>query len=216
MRPYDSSSDHSQSRTGSVALRLLLIGVVALGVVAADAVIASPEAEARPRPAGKSRKSNFKANKTFGLGIMLGAPTGFSGKYFLSSDTALDFGIGTIYGYRDRRGFHAHIDHLWHPVSLVSAKAFELPLYFGIGGRLLHGNRCYRYDKGFCDYYYRDYTAIGVRGPIGLSFDFNNVPIDIFFELALVLDFLADHDDRYDDPIYFDVNGAVGVRYYFE
>lgn len=174
-----------------------------------------PQAEARPRPAGRHRKSNFEANKTFGLGGMLGAPSGLSGKYYVGPSTAIDFGLGTIYGYRDRRGLHLHADFLWHPVSLVSAPAFELPLYFGVGGRFLDGDRCYRYDRNSCDYYYRDYRAIGVRGPVGLAFDFNNIPLDVFMEIALVLDFVTDYDDRYDDPLYLDVNGAVGVRYYF-
>jgi hypothetical protein len=195
--------------------RAILIALLTVGVVGVDAAYDTETADARRRPAQKKRTSNFQANKTFGLGIMLGAPTGLSGKYYLSSDTALDFGVGTIYGYRHRRGLHIHVDHLWHPVSLVSADAFELPLYLGIGGRFLHGNRCYRYDRGYCEYYYRDYTAVGVRGPIGLAFDFNDAPIDIFFELAFVLDFVADRDSRYDDAIYFDVNGAVGFRYYF-
>ena len=43
-------------------------------------------ADARPRP---SRGGSFEANKTFGLGLMIGAPSGLSGKYFLSKDTAL-------------------------------------------------------------------------------------------------------------------------------
>lgn len=174
-------------------------------------------AEARPRPASWDRKSNFEANKTFGLGLMVGAPTGLSGKYFLGASTALDFGIGTIYEYRDRRGFHIYADYLWHPLSLASTDAFELPLYFGIGGRFLRGSRCYVYDRNhFCDYYYRDYAALGVRGPVGIAFDFNRVPIDIFVEVALVVDFLVDHDPVYDDALYFDFNGAAGVRYYFD
>lgn len=188
--------------------------VVAAAVLTAIAFTAST-ADARPRPAGKSRRKTFQANKTFGLGLMVGAPTGLSGKYFLGDDTALAFGLGTIYEYRDRRGVHLHVDFLWHPLSLASAKPFELPLYFGIGGRLLDGNRCYRYERGVCDYYYRDYTALGLRAPLGIAFDFNNVPLDIFLELALVFDFVIDHDERYDDAVFLDLNGAVGVRYYF-
>lgn len=188
----------------------LLGFIVAVGIVTAGI----PAANARPRPAGHHK--NFKANKTFGLGIMLGAPTGLSGKYFLSSDTALDFGLGTIYRYRDREGVHAHLGFLWHPFSLASARAFELPLYFGVGGRLLYGDRCYRYDRGRCAYYYNNYTALGARGSLGIAFDFNRVPIDIFIEVALVLDFIVDRDDRYDDALYLDFNGAVGLRYYFE
>jgi len=186
-------------------------------VVVGDGVTSASDAEARPRPAGRSHAQRFEANKTFGLGIMLGAPTGLSGKYFLGPDTALDFGLGTIYGYRDRRGVHLHLDFLWHPVNLVKTRPFELPLYFGIGGRLLSGRRCYHWDPhGYCDYYYDHYTALGARVPVGIAFDFNNVPIDIFLEFALVLDFLIDHDEQYDDDfLYVDFNGALGFRYYF-
>jgi hypothetical protein len=48
----------------------------------------------------------------------------------------------------------------------------------------------------------------------------NRTPLDIFVELALVGDLLIDRDDRvdnfdYNDGFYFDVNAAVGLRYYF-
>lgn len=155
---------------------------------------AVPVADARPQP----RTEKFRSNKSFGLGFMLGAPTGLSGKYFLGPDTALDFGIGAYYRYRDGDGVHLHADFLWHPAVLVKADAFWLPLYFGIGGRFLdHGN----------------HGHLGARVPIGISFDFNNVPLDIFLEMAAVLDFALDDDDH--GVIYGDVNGAVGVRYWF-
>jgi len=85
-----------------------------------------------------------------------------------------------------------------------------------VGARLLEGDRCYTYDRGGrCTYSFNNYTALGVRGPLGLALDFNNVPLDVFFEVALVLDFLVDHDSRYDNGVYVDVNGAFGIRYYF-
>ena len=184
----------SMQKPSRAALCLILAGVVA--------ATAAP-ASARPRPAG--RQSSFSANKTFGLGIMLGAPTGLSGKYFLDGSHALDFGIGGMRYYRNRDGLHAHLDYLWHPLSLVTAEAFEMPLYFGIGGRLFDFN-----DRN--DQFANDTIALGLRAPIGLAFDFNNVPLDIFFELALVADFYVDYRDR----LGFDVNGAVGIRYWFK
>ena len=191
------------------------VAILACALFGMSVLIDTPSAGARPRPAGKSRKSNFQANKTFGLGIMFGAPSGLTGKYYLSSDTALDFGLGAIYGFRDREVFHLHADFLWHPLSLTSARPFELPLYIGIGGRLVNGRRCYNYNRNRCDYYFNDYAAVGVRAPIGIAFDFNNIPLDIFLEVAVVLDFLLERDERYDGAIYLDLNGAFGLRYYF-
>ncbi len=174
--------------------------LLVLAAMIATTIVEVPSAEARPRPSGGKK---FVANKTFGLGIMLGAPTGLSGKYFLSSDRAIDFGIGGITRYRDRNGLHLHLDYLFHPVSLVSVPEFELPLYVGIGGRL------FSFDYGPND---NDAFALGVRAPIGIAFDLTNVPLDIFLELALVLDFFNDY---YDDRVGVDLNGAFGVRYYF-
>lgn len=187
-RVYGGGMQHHRSTT--LATRAALV----LAATAALALAATPEADARPRP--RSRK--FEANKTFGLGIMLGAPSGLSGKYFYGRSTAFDFGVGAVRYWRNRDGLHLHFDHLWHPVSLAHDRAFELPLYVGIGARI------FDFDGGG--------SAIGLRAPIGIAFDFNNVPLDIFVELALVIDTFVDYDgDRYDG----DVNGAVGLRYYF-
>jgi hypothetical protein len=192
--------------------RTLVIAAMAAALTFGTSAYDADEADARPRPAGKSRKSNFEANKTFGLGIMIGAPTGLSGKYFTGPSTAIDFGIGGIAAYRGRDGIHIHADYLWHPLSLVSDPAFELPLYVGVGARYFGWD----YDHGDHDH---SVNALGVRGPVGIAFDFNNVPIDIFFELVLVLDFLLDDDDFDDDfddeGFDIDLNGAIGFRYYF-
>ena len=167
--------------------------------VAFALVLASAPTEARPRPAaGRS----FRANKTFGLGVMLGAPSGLSGKYYMTQDTALDFGLGVYHRFGHRDGLHAHADFLWHPVSLLGTPAFELPLYFGLGARIWDHDE-YRND-------YREETHVGVRAPLGIIFDFNRIPLDIFLELAMVIDIVVD-----DDHSYADLNGALGVRYYF-
>ena len=176
----------------------------ALALLVTFAAVAPEAAEARPAPrAGKS----FEANKVFGLGIELGTPTGLNGKYFLSSDRALDFGIGTIYHWRDRDGVNAYLDYLFHPVSLVSNPSFELPLYFGFGGRIWSVD-----DYRFRDDRFNDVYGIGLRVPVGISFDFNNVPLDIFIQLTFVLDF---YTGDYDRNLYADLNGSAGIRYWF-
>jgi hypothetical protein len=182
------------------------VALVFLAVITASLVATPPDAEARPRPTQMER---FSANKTFGAGIMLGAPTGLTGKYFLSGDRAIDFGIGAIGYYRGRDGLHLHADYLWHPLTLAKAEPFWLPLYFGIGGRFFSFDG----DLDNDDPGDNDGFALGVRAPVGVAMDFNNVPLEVFFELALVVDFLFDY---YDDGIDVDLNGAIGLRYWFE
>jgi len=178
----------------SLRIALLVVGVM---------FVATATADARRSP---KRATKFEANKKFGLGIILGAPTGFCGKYYLGKDTALDFGVGAYYGYRrhyDRyEGLHLHLDFLWHPAVLTKNETFWLPIYFGIGGRIL-------------DHDDRDWSHLGVRVPAGLMFDFEKVPIDIFLEFALVADFLE--FGPYDDPDggRVDLTFSLGFRYYF-
>lgn len=190
--------DHSHDRARRSALlpRLLAVAIFAAFLSTAFA------AEARPRP--KRSTASFEANKTFGLGLMVGVPSGLSGKYYLSKDTALDFGLG-LYGRYGRdsynRALHLHVDHLWHPVVLAKPDAFWVPLYFGVGARLLD----HRSDRGFSDD-----THLGVRAPLGILMDFTNVPLDIFLELALVVDIIHDGNHGYSD-----LNLSLGLRYYF-
>ena len=172
-----------------------------LFLLAVAMIVAVPTASARPRPTTHLRR--FEANKTFGLGIMVGEPTGLSAKYYLSADRAIDGGIGGVGYYRNRSGFQAHVYYLWHPASLASTADFELPLYFGIGARVFDFDFNAANDRAF---------AIGARVPVGVALDFNNIPLDVFFEVAVVVDFLFDYSDNLDA----DFNAAIGVRYYFE
>jgi len=163
-------------------------------------------ADARPRPNGRIGGRSFEANKTFGLGLELGAPTGVTGKYFLAPSRALDFGLGGIYNYFDRYGLHVYADYLWHPVSLVSNETFELPFYIGVGGRFWDFQD--RSDNANRD----DAFAIGFRVPIGISFDFNNIPLDVFVQLVPVLDIYSGYADH---SVYIDLDASFGVRYWF-
>lgn len=125
----------------------------------------------------------------FGAGIILGEPTGLSFKYWVSSRTGLDFGAAWSFGRED--SFHLHGDFLIHNFNLFKVKKGKLSLYYGIGGRIKVENR----------------NRIGVRIPVGIVYLIKKAPIDIFFELAPLLD-LAPATE-------FGLNGGVGLRYYF-
>lgn len=184
---------------------------VALSVLLAVASV--PAVEARPRPAGGGSMKSFSANKTFGLGLELGQPTGITGKYFLTDSNALDFGLGYIYHNRwyGNDGVHLYLDYLWHPFSLVSAQAFELPFFIGVGGRFWDFDYC---DARVC---YDGGSAFGVRVPLGIAFDFNEVPLDIALNIVPTFDFIGgDYYDRYDRRTHFGVDVSVAIRYWFK
>jgi hypothetical protein len=163
------------------------------------------DADGRPRI---HRGKRFEANKTFGLGVELGGPSGLNGKWFLAPSHALDFGVGTYLDYYyGGTGFNLYADYLWHPVSLVSAEAFELPFYVGVGGRFISFDSNCGPRGTVCD----GADAIGVRVPIGVAFDFNNLPLDVFGQVVPTFDFFHD----YNHDFFVDVDVSVGIRYWF-
>ena len=182
---------------------------IVLGVVLG--ISSAAHAQGRPHPQGFGG-GDFEANKKFGLGLELGDLVGLTGKLFVSPNQALDFGIGDYgYAYRyygDTGGLHIYADYLWHPVVLAKTQPFELPLYIGVGGRFWDfGYACDRFGNNCTDA-----SAIGLRVPVGITFDFNNVPLDIFLQLVPTLDFFRDYVGH---NVYFDVDFTLGIRYWF-
>jgi hypothetical protein len=173
--------------------RLLVVASVVF------ATTSGPRAHARPQA--------YSTDKSFGLGIMLGAPSGLSGKYYLGrSSAALDFAVGSYYEFYYHHGTELHADVLWHPVVLANTSGFALPFYLGVGGRVLEHDDYYDGNR-----YYEHDTHIGVRVPFGLAFDFKQAPLDLFVELVPVVDLTGAHHYGHD----FDITGALGLRYYF-
>jgi hypothetical protein len=135
-----------------------------------------------------------------GVGIILGEPTGIAAKLYLADDTALAGGVGFAFV---EGGLHAHVDFLWHPWVLDDADAFVLPAYVGVGGRLLDEDQ-----GGGVDVFH-----LGARVVAGMLFDFKEVPIDAFVEIAGVLDYAFSDDP--DGGVGLGLNSGIGARYYF-
>jgi hypothetical protein len=124
----------------------------------------------------------------FGLGIILGEPTGLSAKYWTSSNTAFDFGLG--YSFLKNSKFHLHADYLFH-IKNLSHTTENISFYYGPGARL-------RVDN--------DKSRLGIRFNVGLVWIPKNAPIDVFLEIAPLMDVIPETK--------FYVNGGVGVRYF--
>src|SRR5262249_34103522 len=106
---------------------------------------------------------------------------------------------------------HLYLDYLWHPFSLVSAAAFELPFFIGVGGRYWNFDYCV---GRVCDY---GGYAFGVRVPLGIDFDFNDVPLDIALNLVPTFDFVGgDYYNRYGNHAHFDIDISIAIRYWFK
>jgi hypothetical protein len=134
-----------------------------------------------------------------GVGIIVGEPTGVCGKYYLGNDTAIDAAAGAAFL---GRGAQIHGDFLWHPWVLDQKETFALPVYVGVGARILN-------HEGESDD--DDHVRIGVRVPVGIVFDFTKIPLDVFVEVAGI----GDYHTAGDSTFGIGFNGGAGARYYF-
>lgn len=170
--------------------------VASIVVVGGIALSGAAQADVRvSKPAGRD----------FGLGLMVGAPTGLSGKYY-GDRVALAFGLGEYWhhGHYDGDDYDddlaVFMDVHFHPAELVRNATLSVPLYIGVGGRV-----------SFYDHVDHDHTSMGVRVPLGIAMNFRRTPMDVFFELAFDLDLVG--DDHHDHGSH--LGGALGARYYF-
>ena len=140
--------------------------------------------------------------RTFGLGVIIGEPTGISAKLWTSNSTAFDFGLGwsmggdrignTYTSYNRGSRVHFHMDYLWHSFDIIHSSE-RFPLYYGFGGRLNSG-------AGY-------ESAMAVRGVIGIAWLPQNMPIDVFLELVPTLQLTPSSG--------LVIEAGIGVRYYF-
>jgi len=125
----------------------------------------------------------------FGLGLILGEPTGLSLKVWQSDYIAYDAALAWSFGKKGN--VHIHIDYLLHNYRIIRTANSYTPIYYGIGGRIQT----------------QDETALGVRIPLGINFRSRRIPIDIFLEIVPTLNIIPKTE--------FDLEGGIGARYYF-
>ncbi|HEY7375509.1 MAG TPA: hypothetical protein VIF57_25350 [Polyangia bacterium] len=146
--------------------------------------------------------------RKFGLGLVIGDPTGLTAKWWIAPTNALDFGLGFWgYGFNNRcfdnqtcarYGYSNgtfNMDYLWQS-NIVRGQA-QLDWHVGGGGRIVWwgdcGNNC---------------IDLMARAPIGLDLMFNNPGfLEVFFEIAPSFVLVP--------GFWFEIEGGLGVRIYF-
>lgn len=130
--------------------------------------------------------------KTFGLGVIVGEPTGVSAKYWMNERNALDAAVA--WSFEGSNSLHIHADYLFHNYDIINQPATAtVPVYYGLGARVK--SRSNRSDK------------VGVRIPVGVSYIFDQHPFDLFAEIVPIVDVSSSSG--------FSLNAAIGARYYF-
>lgn len=131
----------------------------------------------------------FANEQRAGVGIIIGEPTGISAKIWRENNISFDAAAAWSVGDNDFLDFH--IDYLFHKYDVINYEEGTFPVYFGIGGKVI----------------LKDESEIGIRFPLGIEYIFDDIPLDIFIEIAPILNVLPGTSFRF--------NGAIGVRYLF-
>lgn len=136
------------------------------------------------------------AEDGFGVGIIVGEPTGFSVKKWIGKDRAIDG--AAAWSLSGDHSLQIHADYLFHNFDLIRPGNINgrLPVYFGIGGRTSFNDSSHNHD-----------TLVGVRLPVGISYLPAKAPVEMFIELAPIMDIVPSTD--------LEISAALGIRYYF-
>lgn len=206
---------HKQGRAGlekfsRPTLTAMFIAFALLFLACALMPISNAAAAAAPAHRGTStvstgRPSSSASSGNFGLGLMLGEPTGLSAKYWLSRNNALQFGLTYSFDH-----YVALLtDFLWHFPGLFgsSSAASQFVPYVGIGGELLFDTGYYEpYDGRYYRGHWHDGFNLGMRVPLGIEFLPHKAPIGIFAELVPGIGLIP--------GVFGFFQGDIGIRFY--
>jgi hypothetical protein len=138
-------------------------------------------------------------DRDFGMGLIIGDPTGLTVKGFLSPETAIDGALG--FAFLDGDDLSVHADFLWQfPIKQWENAALDL--YLGVGPVLGFHNH-----DGGPNHRDDDRIRIGARAPFGLAVMFRPARFDVFVEVAAKLWLV--------DRVHFNLDAAIGGRYWF-
>ena len=137
-----------------------------------------------------------ESNHNIGLGIILGEPSGLSFKIWNRQTVAWD--AGAAWSFVSGGYFQIHGDLLFHNFNLFKVDTGRMALYYGVGGRVKFGSN---------DADGSSHTVVSLRVPVGISYEFEKTPVELFLEVVPMLDLIPSTEVQ--------MAGAVGFRYYF-
>ncbi|MEX2572674.1 MAG: hypothetical protein WD317_00195 [Balneolaceae bacterium] len=132
-------------------------------------------------------------DRNFGIGGAVAGPDGISYKVWMNESAALA-GLVSFSLTDYTSDFYTHLDYLVHKFyDDLDWEVGRLHYYYG-------GGIGYQWrDSGFDD-------LLMIRTPAGFGFNFEEVPVDLFFELAPTV--------HVSPAFNFHFNGNIGFRFY--
>jgi len=160
------------------------------------AVLAVVGAWALPAAAQETRVSIEREDEQLvEVGVVAGFPTGFSAKYWVDRTFAVQ---GAAAWNPGTGGLTGTTDALMHTKSMTNESEISLPLYAGLGARIVE------YDENTEN----GQWAIGPRVPLGAEAILRDLPVSFFAEIAPAVELGRGDPDLTADA-------AVGARVIF-
>jgi hypothetical protein len=142
--------------------------------------------------AGAASAQTGRSGGNTGIGIIFGEPTGVSFKFWTGKTVAID--AAAAWSFADGSSFQLHGDLLFHSFDLFRVEKGRMALYYGFGGRLKTKD-------------VNDQARLSFRVPLGISYEFEGAPIELFMEIVPMLDLVPKTEGA--------IGGGIGFRYYF-
>lgn len=145
--------------------------------------------------------SQISYAKTWGLGAVIGSPTGLSANYFMSEARTIHTTLAYDFGGHDRLQIASH--YQWR-MNNLQFEQVKLGWFYGAGARLAfkdddHHDKHDHDEDGDVDF--------GPSGTIGLFHEFEKVPLEVFLKGNLTLNLITDTD--------VDADVMLGLHYNF-
>ena len=134
-----------------------------------------------------------------GIGIFVGEPLGLDLKIDLQARSALDIVIGAT-SIEDNRISYAHVTYLY-TLTVARGRTVRLPIRLGLGGAIY----------GITE---ENTFGAAARVPFQLGLRFRRSPLEIYGEVAFVLQLFRDGNNDGED-VDADIDGGIGLRVYF-
>lgn len=135
----------------------------------------------------------------YGFGMMIGEPTGFTGKYWLNNKESYDVAVS----FRFSSYFYLQGGYLYHNYDVFqkTKSPSQVALYYGGGLRFILDSH-HHYRKNYEE---RNYDSIlGIKGTIGLNYIMKDLPVELFAELSPIMNVAPATD--------LDFSAGVGAR----
>jgi hypothetical protein len=129
----------------------------------------------------------------FGLGVILGFPTGITGAYRVQEDQFITTELGIP--AQGVKGIQLQSNYLWKIPKIFPPKNAFLNLYYGFGVRFIFANKTHD-----------DLVQVGPREIFGWTVDILNSSLEIFGELSVTVIVVP--------RVFMGVGIATGLRYY--